>query len=160
MWYHIDVNGNAMQLTQHTDYGLRVLIFLGLKPQDQLATIQEIAEAYNISRNHLMKVVSKLATYGYIISTRGAGGGIRLAQSPADIIVGQVIQDLEPINGLVECMRPNSLCAISLACSLPNMLSRASAAFIAELNKYTIQDLLPQHKQDQLIHFLQIEPAS
>lgn len=148
-----------MQLTQHTDYALRTLIFLGLKPQNKLATIQEIAEAYNISRNHLMKVVSKLVAKGYILSTRGAGGGIRLAHPPADINVGKVVQDLEPMSGLVECMRPENRCAITRACSLPAMLARATTAFLAELNNYTLEDLLPQHKQDELIHFLQIKTA-
>lgn len=149
-----------MQLTQHTDYALRTLIFLSLAPQEQLATIQQIAEAYDISRNHLMKVVSKLAAKGYIVSVRGAGGGIRLAQAPADIRIGKVIQDLEPLNGLVDCMRANNRCVISSACSLPAMLDRASMAFIAELNHYTLQDLLPQHKKEELVHFLQIEPIA
>lgn len=146
-----------MHLTQHTDYALRTLIFLGLKPQDQLTTIQEIAEAYDISRNHLMKVVSNLAAQKYIISTRGAGGGIRLARQPQDINVGKVIKDLEPLSGLVECMRPDNRCAITAACSLPNMLARASAAFLAELNNYSLKDLLPEHKQEQLSHILQIK---
>jgi len=145
-----------MRLTQHADYALRTLIYLGLK-QQELSTIQEIAEAYDISRNHLMKVVGKLAARGYIHSTRGTGGGIRLASSPDTIHVGQVVQDMEPEDGLVECLRPDNHCVITPACILTGILSQAHTAFMAELNHYTLQDLLPQKKQRELSRLLRLK---
>jgi Rrf2 family nitric oxide-sensitive transcriptional repressor len=146
-----------MRLTQHADYALRTLIFLGLLPPEQLTTIQEIAETYKISRNHLMKVVGKLAANGYVSSSRGAGGGIKLAKPPESISIGHVVRDMEPDDGLVECLRPDNQCVITPACVLPNILAKARAAFMAELNTYTLLDLLPRNKRKDLINLLAVE---
>lgn len=144
-----------MRLTQHTDYALRVLIFLGLKSGD-LATIQEIAESYDISRNHLMKVVQELAGKGYIKSTRGAGGGIRLSRAPEAINLGDVFGAMEADAGLVECLRPENACVITPACSLAAILKAAAAAFAAELSNYTLADLLPANKRKEFYSLLKI----
>src|SRR5690606_8153830 len=69
---------SAMKLTQYTDYSLRVLMYLGFK--DGPATISEIAERYDISRNHVVKVVHQLGQLGYLQTVRGKGGGLRLAR--------------------------------------------------------------------------------
>ena len=148
-----------MRLTQHADFALRTLIFLGLKAQDQLSTIQEIAEAYQVSRNHLMKVVSRLVAHNYVVSVRGAGGGIRLAKAPNEILIGDVVQHMEPEDGLVECLRENNQCVITPACLLPGMLMRARDAFTAELNKQTLQDILPFSRRHELSGLLNISPA-
>ncbi|RKJ45379.1 Rrf2 family transcriptional regulator, partial [Butyricicoccus sp. 1XD8-22] len=81
-----------MRLTLYTDYSLRVLLYLGIKGNEQLSTIQEIADNYNISKNHLMKVTYELGQLGYIETIRGRGGGIRLAMNPNDINIGQVVR--------------------------------------------------------------------
>ena len=150
-------DGKTMRLTQHADYALRTLIFLGLKPHDELATIQEIAESYHISRNHLMKVVGRLAVQGYVVSTRGIGGGICLAKAPETIIVGQVVRSMEPEDGLVECLRENNHCVITPVCVLPGMLAKARAAFMTELDSYSLRDLLPPGKRRKLSHLLALE---
>ena len=94
-----------MRITVHTDYALRLLMYLALK-KDGLATIAEIAATYDISRNHLMKVAYKLGVAGYIESIRGRGGGLRLAKPVEAIILGEVVRKTEPDMALVECMRP------------------------------------------------------
>ncbi len=142
-----------MRLTQHTDYALRVLIFLGLKNGD-LATIHEIATSYDISKNHLMKVVQKLASEDYIESVRGAGGGIRLSRAPESINLGDVISTMEADAGLVECLRPANACVITPACSLAGILKSAAAAFAAELSRHTLADLLPANKRKEFYSLL------
>jgi Rrf2 family transcriptional regulator, nitric oxide-sensitive transcriptional repressor len=144
-----------MRLTQHTDFALRVLIYLGLNDRD-LATIQAISDAYGISKNHLMKVVRELVSHGYVASTRGIGGGIRLAKPAEQINVGAVVRDMEPDFALVECFRPDNACVITPACLLPNMLSQASKAFMQELDQYTLRDLLPRRAQTKLRNLLSI----
>jgi Rrf2 family transcriptional regulator, nitric oxide-sensitive transcriptional repressor len=130
-----------MRLTQYTDYSLRVLIYLGLRP-DRRCTIREISEAYGISRNHLMKVVQQLVAEGYVESTRGVGGGLMLAHAPDKIGVGNVVRAMEPDMGLVECMRSNNECIITSACRLHGMLAEAREVFLGALDRYTLADIL------------------
>jgi Rrf2 family nitric oxide-sensitive transcriptional repressor len=131
-----------MQLTLYTDYSLRVLIYAGLNPR-RMATITDIAKSYRISRNHLVKVVHNLATQGFIITTRGRGGGISLARAAAEINIGDVVRHTEVNFHLVECFdREHNTCPIAAACCLKGALHEAQNAFMAVLDRYTLADVL------------------
>jgi Rrf2 family nitric oxide-sensitive transcriptional repressor len=145
-----------MRLTQHTDYSLRVLMYLALQG-DERSTIAEITEAYGISRNHLMKVVQKLSRMGYVDSTRGSKGGLRLNRAPENIHLGQVVKDMEPDLGLVECFRTELSCVIEPACVLPAIMDRALEAFMAELDKKTVADLVGKESANSLVRILKIQ---
>ncbi|MGH8013841.1 MAG: RrF2 family transcriptional regulator [Candidatus Binataceae bacterium] len=135
-----------MELTYYTDYGLRVLVYAGLR-QDRLCLISEIAKHYGISENHLMKVVHGLAKGGFVRTYRGKGGGLALAKHPKDINIGAVVRHLEGPFKPVECFRIGNRCVISGACHLPDILSEAFQAFIAVLDRHTLADLLEQRGQ-------------
>ncbi|UTR09928.1 Rrf2 family transcriptional regulator [Evansella sp. LMS18] len=132
-----------MQLTIYTDYTLRVLMYLGAKPEGSRSNIKEIAEFYNISSNHLGKVVYEMGKLGLIETVRGRNGGITLAKDPADIIIGKVVRHTEnPIN-LVECFDPEkNACRISSACRLKGILNEALNAYLKVLDSYTLKDVL------------------
>lgn len=132
-----------MRLTMYTDFSLRVLIYLGTKEQDKLTTIQEISDAYNISKNHLMKVTFELGKAGFIQTVRGRGGGIRLADLPQNINVGTVVRKMEDDFHIVECFdREHNRCPISPVCGLRGVLGKALHAYLAVLDEYTLEDLL------------------
>lgn len=127
-----------MRLTVHTDYALRVLIYLAIRPDERVPTAS-IAEAYQISLHHLHKVVRALGDLGVVKLQRGGGGGVELARSPDDISVGEVVRALDDEDGLVECFRAETdACAISPACALKGALRRAEEAFYAELDAVTL----------------------
>jgi len=130
-----------MRLTSFTDYSLRTLIYLALQP-DRLATIADIAGAYDISTNHLMKVVHQLALAGDIITLRGQHGGLRLARSPAEINVGDVVRRTEPDMALVTCFSVDQRCTIQDDCVLQHALNDALTAFLDVLDRYTLADLV------------------
>jgi len=131
-----------MQLTRFTDYALRVLIYLGAHP-DRLSTISEVATSYLISKNHLMKVVNHLATFGYVDTTRGKGGGIKLARAPQLINIGAVVRDCEDNMDIVECFNPKQrTCPLLPSCALKSLLSEAKKNFMATLDDHSLRDLL------------------
>ena len=132
-----------MRFTLHTDYALRVLMYLGAEPGDDLATVKEISKSYGISENHLMKVVHRLGQSGFITTVRGRRGGMRLARVPDDINVGSVVRACEDDMRIVECFDPlTNTCPIANACALPSVLDEALTAFLGVLDQYTLADLL------------------
>lgn len=141
-----------MRLTTYSDYALRVLIYVAVRP-DPLPTIPQIAESYGISKNHLMKVVHQLGLAGYLLTTRGKGGGLRLARPAASIVLGEVIRQTEPDMAMMPCFEPiNASCAIAPACKLKRAVREARAAFLAVLDGYTLADLVQSRAMlDQLL---------
>jgi Rrf2 family nitric oxide-sensitive transcriptional repressor len=130
-----------VHLTLYSDYALRVLMYLGLRG-DELASIREIAEAYRISENHLTKVVHGLSRSGFVHTLRGRGGGLRLAMPPKQILVGAVVRTTEEDMALVACFADSHSCAIAGPCRLQSLLNEALAAFLAVLDRATLEDLL------------------
>ena len=132
-----------MRLTSHTDYSLRTLIYLGVFP-DRLVSVGEVAEAYGISKNHLMKVANHLAAGGYVQAVRGNRGGIRLGRPPEEINIGQVVRFTESDMNLVECFCPGSSggCRIESGCLLRAALRSALRAFLGVLDGYSLANLL------------------
>jgi len=107
----------------------------------ELATIQEVADAYGISKNHLMKMAYNLGQYSYLETVRGRGGGLRLARRPEKIGLGDVIRRMEDDFALVECFEPTNTCCIARACRLKSILGEALKAYLAVLDRYTLADL-------------------
>ncbi|WP_082548961.1 Rrf2 family transcriptional regulator [Rhizobacter sp. Root404] len=130
-----------MRLSDYTDYTLRVLMYCAANPE-RLVTIAEIAERLQVSKNHLMKIVSELGRQGLVETTRGRGGGLRLLKAPAAIRVGDVVRGTETDFRLVECFDPASdTCTLTPSCKLKKVLRNALAAYFAELDAVTLADI-------------------
>jgi Rrf2 family nitric oxide-sensitive transcriptional repressor len=130
-----------MRLTEHTDYALRTLIYLGVRG-DRLTPVGEVAQAYGLSKNHLLKVANHLAAAGYVQTVRGNGGGLRLAQPAEAINIGAVVRITETDLNLVPCFCEGGGCRIEAGCVLRTTLNVALRAFLAELDRTTLADLL------------------
>lgn len=128
-----------MRLTHFTDYGLRVLIYVG-RHDDRICTMGEIAAHHQISLEHLRKVVHRMAQLGYLKSMRGRGGGLRLGRTAGEIRIGDAILALEEDLSIVDCDALE--CKLAPGCSLKGALDRASRAFIATLNEVTLASLI------------------
>lgn len=128
-----------MELLRYTDYTLRVLIYLALRP-DRRATVGDIAVDFRVSHNHLTKIVHRLATSGYVTTTRGKGGGMVLARDPHEIGIGEVVRFTETNLELVECLHP--YCPIVAGCRLRGVFREARDAFLAALDRHTIGSII------------------
>lgn len=130
-----------MQLNKFTDFGLRLLIYL-LQPSEQVITIAHAARVLNVSENHLVKVAHFMVKQGWIISTRGKGGGIRLAPSTLTLAIGDIVRSLEHDEHLLNCHEP--ACVLRFSCGLKSVVDHALEQFYQSLNQYQLQDALLQ----------------
>lgn len=130
-----------MQLTKYTDFGLRVMMYLTQgNGRGTPVTIPEIAERFDVSRNHLVKVAHFLAQQGWVTTARGKGGGLRLARAPAEYRLGDLVYALENQKALVNCGEP--VCALQGFCLLSGVLADSLKTFYDELNRHTLADLV------------------
>lgn len=138
-----------MQLTIHTDYALRTLMYL-VAAAGRLRVAQ-VAQLYGASPDHMKKVVNRLSRLGYIRSIRGVGGGIELARRPEDIRLGEVIAAFERNMHLLECVATDEVCAIESFCKLKGALAEAEKVQLAYLNSITLADVAPAKRQLQRV---------
>ena len=143
-----------MHLTRFTDYSIRVLIFLAVKGEER-STINEIAETFDISRNHLMKVVQELSQKNYVTAIRGKNGGLLLTRDPATIVLGKLVREMEHGMELVECFHNDNNCIITPSCRLQPILNEALSAFLEVLDRYTLADVL-SNRYPQLAGLMRI----
>ncbi len=133
-----------MRLTQWTDYTLRVLMYCAVcHGREQPVTITEVADKHAISRSHLTKIVQQLGAMRLLETTRGRGGGMRLAKNARDINIGDVVRQTETDFNMVECFDPlSNQCGLSQHCKLKDLLHQATASYLAVLDAMTLEDLV------------------
>lgn len=142
-----------MRITLHSDYALRVLLYLAAH-RDRLVSTLEISKAYGISKHHLVRVVQTLGRGGHVRIVPGRNGGISLAREPAEVNLGTVFRLTEPDMNLVECFdRTRNTCPIAPACHLKSVLHEASNAFVAVFERYTLADVAGGPKGRALVPF-------
>ncbi len=142
----------AMQLTLYTDYSLRVLLYLGEHPNERI-TITQMSEYFDISRNHLVKVVHNLGKLELIHTIRGKNGGMWLAQEPKNINIATVVRKVEPHMNLLECFDDKTnTCPITKNCGLKHILFKAKKSFMDVLKEHTLADLLPENNNTVIQH--------
>jgi Rrf2 family transcriptional regulator, nitric oxide-sensitive transcriptional repressor len=140
-----------MQLTLHTDYAFRVLLFLGSQPDGRVVSTEEISSTYGISRHHLVRVVQTLSEHGYVAVTPGRSGGVALARKRGQIRLGDVARIAESNLRVVECFdAATNTCPIIGICQLKPVLAEALEAFMAVLDRYTLADLLDGRRRSSL----------
>jgi Rrf2 family nitric oxide-sensitive transcriptional repressor len=135
-----------MKLTRYTDYALRVLMYLAVHA-DRRCSIREIAEAYGISENHLMKVVQSLGGLGFVATIRGRGGGLHLGRDPAGIRLGDVVRATEHDLAPADCEG----CTLAGACRLESVFDRAVRAFLEVLDECTLAEVVADRRLRALL---------
>lgn len=131
-----------MRLSAYSDYALRVLIQTAVRRPNRV-TVDEVAQTFGISRNHLIKLVHDLGRNGFLQTHRGVGGGFTLSRAPEDIRIGDVVRLCEESDTVIDCIeKPGLVCRLFPACRLKGALDEAAAAFFAVLDRYTLADLV------------------
>lgn len=138
-----------MQLTEHTDLGLRVLMLLAAVGEQLPAS--EIAERHRSSYSHVQKVIQSLQGAGFVETFRGRNGGVRLARSPDQIRVGDVVRALEPHFQMADCFRDAPQCRFFPGCALKHALAAASDAMLAELDRHTLASVVSRSSMARIL---------
>jgi len=145
-----------MRLTRFSDYSLRTLLYLAMSPEEKVS-IAQISAAYDISENHLVKIVHQLGKLGLIETSRGRNGGLLLARPAEDIVIGEVVRQTEEDLSVVDCFAGVG-CTITGACRLQGVLGEAMDAFLAVLDRYTLADLLKGKQGREAARLLGLAP--
>lgn len=127
-----------MKITQFTDFSLRLLLFLAGN-RERICTVREVADYYQISSEHLKKIVRRLSELGYIHTVRGKNGGLKLAREPADINLGRLFREEENL-AIMPCSEAGRSCPVH-ACKLRGVVDDALDAFLKVLDARTLADL-------------------
>lgn len=129
-----------MKHTNHADYALRVLMYLRVA-SDRRGSIAEIAASHRISRNHLDKVVQRMAAADLVQTTRGRGGGVQLVRDPSTISVGDVMRAMEDDCAVVECLGAVRYCRVAGVCGARSVFARALTSYFSVLDEATLEDI-------------------
>ena len=133
-----------MQLNKQTDYALRVLLYLAFVGETRLVNIDEIVSKFHILRNHLIKIISKLARLKFIVTYRGVNGGMKINPETLSMKLDQIIAAFKPTFEIVQC--EHLVCPLTGMCRLKSVLDEASDNFVATLSKYTLAEMLPANE--------------
>lgn len=146
-----------MQITKFTDLSLRVLMYLTQQPDAKPVTISEIAQQFNVPRNHLIKVVTRLNKLQWITAKRGRSGGLSLAIPAMQLKLGNVIQELENRSSLINCETPP--CVLMGHCQLKRVLDSGLAGFYQQMNQYSLQDIIDTKTEQFIVKLHQLYVA-
>lgn len=142
-----------MQITKFTDLSLRVLMYLTHDANGAIVTINEIAQQFDVPRNHLIKVVTRLNKLNWVITTRGRNGGLKLAMKASELKLGNILMELENKTSLINCAEPP--CVLAGRCNLKNILDHGLQVFYHEMNQYSLQTIMDKTTQNAVIQMHQ-----
>ena len=129
-----------MRLTLQTDYALRILMALG-QDSERVISVDELSKQFQVSKNHLMKTAQALVAAGFVATTRGRTGGLRLAKPAEGINIGAVVEAIEPDFHVAECFH-KSTCSFLPSCRLRGLLGQARSNFMQTLVAKNLSDIL------------------
>ena len=129
-----------MRLSLHTDYAMRTLIYLAGRPGR--ASTAQIAQFFEISKDHVAKVVQMLSRAGFVRGIRGVGGGVELAMPAERITIGDVILASERNMHLLECIVVDGVCTIQPGCRLRGVLAEAERLQLDYLKGVRLSDVV------------------
>lgn len=145
-----------MHLTRFTDLSLRVLMYLTYRNRTSLVTVNELAQKFQWSRNHIVKVAHFLHLQGWVASFRGRSGGLKLAKDPSEYRIGEIVRRLEGGDQpLLDCEHPE--CTLIDGCQFRHIKEEAYQAFYDKLNEYTLASMTTSPEAQALIERLNQE---
>lgn len=144
-----------MYINRFSDLTLRILMYLASRtdPMQATVTVRAAATLMNVPYNHLVKVAHQLGQHGLLITTKGQGGGVRLARNPELITIGSILRLTEPVTSVIDC--ETQACPLTGACILKDALDRGYQAFLSKLDEVTLADVARTPRLQRLVSLTQ-----
>lgn len=141
-----------MHITRFSDLALRLLMYLGsrAKPMEATVTVRAAASMFNVPYSHLVKVAHQLGQQGFLLTSKGSGGGLRLARSAESISIGEILRVTELSDSVIDCS--SQLCPLTGACLLKGALDSAYAAFLNKLDHYSLAEVARTPRLQKLVY--------
>lgn len=140
-----------MRINRFSDLALRLLMYLGSRanPTQATVTVRSAASMFNVPYSHLVKVAHQLGQHGFLITSKGGGGGLRLARPAESISIAEILRATEPTGSIIDCA--SQLCPLTGACILKDALDEAYAAFFSTLERYSLAEIAKTPRLQKLV---------
>lgn len=126
--------------SQTVEYALRAVVYLAQNPE-RSCTTEEVAKATKVPSAYLAKILQGMVRSGVIRSQRGVGGGVKLARSPEELTILEVVNAVEPIQRIKVCPLGLSTHGTNL-CPLHKRLDNALAAIESAFAGTTLAEVV------------------
>lgn len=137
-----------MKISTKGRYAVRVMLDLAIHNTGEYVKVKQIAARQEISEKYLEQIIAVLNKAGYVISTRGAQGGYRLAREPKDYTVGMILRLTEGSLAPVACLEGNApVCERCDTCETLEVWKELNAAINQVVDGITIADLKKRHEE-------------
>ncbi len=130
-----------MELTRRADYAIRAVIYMARLAEGERASTSEIASEQHIPLPFLAKIISQLAVAGVVDAMRGASGGVRLARSPDEISMLDVIEVIEGPLALNHCLCTSNGCSLKPTCPMYEVWADVQRRVVRRLKATTFDKL-------------------
>jgi len=149
-----------MHINRFSDLALRLLMYLGSRtnPMEATVTVRSAASMFNVPYSHLVKVAHQLGQQGFLITSKGGGGGLRLARPAESISIAEILHATESTSSIIDCA--SQLCPLTGACLLKNALDNAYGAFFSALDGYSLADVAQTPRLQKLVSLTPVRSAS
>ena len=135
-----------MRITQESDYALRILT--ALAEDKGLLDARTISERTSVPSRFALKILHKLVGGGFVISSKGAKGGFRLAELPEKTTLGSIIELIDGPIVIARCLESGESCSYSgdkSSCIYHHIFERISLDVAKKLNRITIKDVIDRN---------------
>jgi Rrf2 family protein len=140
-----------MILSQTAEYALRAVVLLADRDSTAPARVGELAATLGIPQNYLSKTLNALARTGVLASTRGKGGGFRLARPAASVTLLEVIDPFDHFSTGRSCLMGKGECSDIDSCAAHATWKSVAAQVVGFFAKTTLADLQKDPKKRDIL---------
>ncbi|BAL00043.1 putative Rrf2 family DNA-binding protein [Oscillibacter valericigenes Sjm18-20] len=137
-----------MRISTKGRYALRLMIDLACQPGSTPVSLKDVAKRQEISLKYLEQIVGLLGRAGFVHSARGSQGGYRLARTPEEYTVGEILRLTEGNLAPVACLEdPENRCERCSQCGTVDFWTGLYTVINQYIDRFTLADLVAAERR-------------